>query len=68
MINKLTLIGAGLIGGSLSLSLKQAGYVAEVVAYDADQDNAQTAFALGVADQVTAARFVLCGELLDPLS
>lgn len=53
MINKLTLIGAGLIGGSLSLSLKQAGYVGEVVAYDTDQENAQTALALGVADQVT---------------
>ncbi len=53
MINKLTLIGAGLIGGSLSLSLKQAGYVGEVVAYDTDQDNAQTALNLGVADQVT---------------
>ncbi len=53
MINKLTLIGAGLIGGSLSLSLKQAGYVSSVVAYDTDQENAQTALALGVADEVS---------------
>lgn len=53
MINKLTLIGAGLIGGSLSLSLKQAGYVDTVVAYDTDQENAQTALDLGVADEVT---------------
>lgn len=51
MLNKLTLIGVGLIGGSLSLALKKAGYVKQVCAYDVDHKNAQFAKDQGLIDQ-----------------
>ena len=51
MLNKLTLIGVGLIGGSLSLALKKAGYVKQVCAYDVDHENAQFAKDQGLIDQ-----------------
>ncbi len=50
MLNKLTLIGVGLIGGSLSLALKKAGYVKHVCAFDVDQENAKYAQDAGLID------------------
>ncbi len=53
MINRLAIIGAGLIGGSLALALKQAKKVKEVVAYDHNELARQQALQLGIADHVS---------------
>ncbi len=50
MINRLTIIGAGLIGGSLSLALKQAGAVTHVVGCGRNIDNLIKGVELGVID------------------
>jgi prephenate dehydrogenase len=54
MINRLAVIGVGLIGGSLSLALKQAGKVGEVVGYSRTPSVRQEALDLGVIDQAAS--------------
>lgn len=51
MINRLAIIGVGLIGGSLSLALKKAGQVGEVVGYARTESIRQQALDLGVIDR-----------------
>lgn len=51
MINRLAIIGVGLIGGSLSLALKKAGKVNTVIGYARTEATRQQALALGVIDQ-----------------
>ena len=51
MIKQLTIIGVGLIGGSLARALKQAGAVGEVVGAGRDAEHLQRALALGVIDR-----------------
>lgn len=51
MINRLAIIGVGLIGGSLSLALKKAGQVGEVVGYARTESVRQQALELGVIDR-----------------
>jgi prephenate dehydrogenase len=51
-IDKLVIIGAGLIGGSFSLALKRAGAVGLVTAIGRNQDTLQRAQHLGVIDQI----------------
>lgn len=51
MINRLAIIGVGLIGGSLSLALKKAGQVGEVVGYSRTESVRQEALDLGVIDR-----------------
>lgn len=50
MINHLCVIGVGLIGGSLSLALKKAGYVKQVTGLGRSIENLQKAKRLGVID------------------
>ncbi len=50
MIEKLVIIGVGLIGGSLSLALKQAGVVGHVVGCGRNQTNLQKGVDIGVID------------------
>jgi len=50
MINKLTIFGVGLIGGSLSMALKKAGYCKEVVGCSRSAEHLQRAVDLGVID------------------
>lgn len=50
MINKLVIIGVGLIGGSLSLALKHAGAVKHVVGCGRNQQNLQKGVEVGVID------------------
>ncbi len=38
-INRLTIIGVGLIGGSFALALRRAGVVGSIVGVDTDRDN-----------------------------
>jgi len=51
MINRLCLIGVGLIGGSLALALRKQGYVGEVVGVDSHRANLETALDLGIVDR-----------------
>jgi prephenate dehydrogenase len=50
VINKLTIIGVGLIGGSLARALRRAGGVGEVVGASRDSEHLQRAKDLGVID------------------
>lgn len=51
MINRLTIYGVGLIGGSLARALKQAGAVGEIVGYGRSIEPLQKAVELGVIDR-----------------
>ena len=53
MINKLSIIGVGLIGGSLALALKRSGYCKKIVGIGRDQQRLQAACEQGVIDQGT---------------
>ena len=53
-IDRLTLIGTGLIGGSLALALKQAGFAGEIVGCGRRTEQLQRALELGVIDRSEA--------------
>ena len=50
MIDKLAIIGVGLIGSSLSLALKEAGEVRQVIGFGRNQQNLARGIELGVLD------------------
>jgi prephenate dehydrogenase len=50
-IDRLTVIGVGLIGGSLALALKEAGFVNEVVGCGRGKPNLETALKAGIIDR-----------------
>lgn len=52
MIDRLAIIGVGLIGGSLARALRDAGHVGEIVGHGRGIENLQRAVALGVIDRV----------------
>ncbi len=52
-LNKITIIGVGLIGGSFAKGLKKAGVVEEVVGFGRNQSNLDKAVELGVIDRYT---------------
>lgn len=52
-LNKITIIGVGLIGGSFAKGLKQAGLVKQVTGFGQNRANLQTAIELGVIDDYT---------------
>lgn len=54
MIERLCVIGVGLIGGSIARGLRARGEVRTVVGVDADSANARQALALGVVDEIYA--------------
>jgi len=51
IIDRLTVIGVGLIGGSLAQALRESGEVGEVVGCDLSIDNLQRAMDLRVIDR-----------------
>ncbi|MEW8430416.1 MAG: prephenate dehydrogenase/arogenate dehydrogenase family protein, partial [gamma proteobacterium symbiont of Ctena orbiculata] len=53
MIEKLAIIGVGLIGGSVALALKEEGLVREVVGCGRGKANLAKARTLGVIDHYT---------------
>jgi prephenate dehydrogenase len=53
MIQQLTIFGVGLIGGSLALALKKAGYCQQVVGCSRRAEHLQRAVDLGVIDRYT---------------
>lgn len=52
MINKLVIIGVGLIGGSLALALRQAGAVKEIVGVGRSRENLETALKMKIIDRI----------------
>jgi len=50
MINRLSIIGIGLIGGSLARALRRAGFVKEIVGFGRNLGNLKLAVELGVID------------------
>jgi prephenate dehydrogenase len=49
---KLTVIGLGLIGGSIARDLRKAGFTSEITGVDASLENAQEALRLGIIDRI----------------
>jgi prephenate dehydrogenase len=49
---KLTVIGLGLIGGSMAKDLRKSRFATEILGVDASSENAQEALRLGIIDQV----------------
>jgi prephenate dehydrogenase len=49
---KLTVIGLGLIGGSMAKDLRKAGLTSEITGVDANSENARDALALGIVDRI----------------
>jgi prephenate dehydrogenase len=62
MIKQLTIIGVGLIGGSLARALRAAGYVQEIVGVGRSLANLQQAVALGVVDRIETSLSRAAGE------
>ncbi|MGD8419539.1 MAG: prephenate dehydrogenase/arogenate dehydrogenase family protein [Gammaproteobacteria bacterium] len=54
MIDKLAIIGVGLIGSSLALALREAGEVGRVSGYGRNRDNLEKGVELGVLDEFGA--------------
>ncbi len=49
---KVTIIGLGLIGGSIAIDLRKAGVATELVGFDRNPDNASKAVELGIVDRI----------------
>jgi prephenate dehydrogenase len=53
IIDRLAVIGVGLIGGSFAAALKEAGAVGSVIGCGRSQENLQDALAMGILDDAT---------------
>ncbi len=53
-INTLTIVGMGLIGGSLAIDLRKRGFAARILGVDNNPQYAKTALELGLADEIMA--------------
>lgn len=51
---KIAIIGLGLMGGSLALSLKKQDYVESIVGYDHNEDHTSQALKLGLVDEIVS--------------
>ncbi len=49
---KLTVIGLGLIGGSMAIDLRKAGFASEITGVDTNPENAGEALRLGIVDRI----------------
>jgi prephenate dehydrogenase len=49
-----TIIGTGLIGGSMALTLKEKGFATKVIGVDASEQHLAQALALGIIDEAHA--------------
>jgi len=52
IIEQLTVIGVGLIGGSFAMALRRAGVVRRIVGVDTDAANLAQALSLGIVDEI----------------
>lgn len=50
---KITIVGVGLLGGSLALQAKEKGVAKRIIGVDADPENAGKALELGIVDEIT---------------
>ncbi len=62
--NRIVVFGAGLIGGSFALALKQAGVVGEVIGVGRRRETLERAQALGIIDVIGTAASVACADLV----
>jgi prephenate dehydrogenase len=53
------IIGTGLIGGSLCISLKSRGFCERIIGYDKNQEHLNKALDLGIIDQAVSEEFLL---------
>ncbi|MEK7303314.1 MAG: prephenate dehydrogenase/arogenate dehydrogenase family protein, partial [Pseudomonadota bacterium] len=53
-LNKLAIIGVGLIGGSFALALRKAGLVKHIIGVGRSPQNMQCALERGVIDEIAA--------------
>lgn len=49
---KLTVVGLGLIGGSMAIDLRKAVFATEIIGVDANPENANEALKLGIIDRI----------------
>lgn len=56
---RVVVVGLGLIGGSIALDLRKAGFATQLVGLDHDQNNQQVALQLGLVDSVMKDRDAL---------
>jgi len=49
---KLTVIGLGLIGGSMAIDLRKAGFATKITGVDTNPENAREALRLGIVDRI----------------
>jgi prephenate dehydrogenase len=62
---RLTVIGIGLMGGSLALSLKKKGIVSKVIGVDPNTDHQKEALALGIVDEImTLENAIACSDII----
>ena len=54
MIERLAIVGCGLMGGSVALALRRAGMVRHIVGYSRSRSSSQRAVELGVIDEACA--------------
>ena len=54
MIERLALIGTGLIGGSITLAARKAGFVREVTGFDQNSAHLDAALSAGIIDRVAS--------------
>ena len=52
MSKKISVIGLGLIGGSIALDLKKSGFASEIIGVDQSKLHEQQALELGIADRI----------------
>jgi prephenate dehydrogenase len=52
VIERLAVIGVGLIGGSFARALREAGAVGTIIGIDTDQENLDQALSLGIVDEI----------------
>lgn len=61
---KVTVIGLGLIGGSIALDLRKAGLASEITGIDLNPDHASKALALGLVDRIANLDSVADSDLI----
>ena len=62
MIDRLAIVGVGLIGGSLGLALKKNGFTKTIVGVGRREQNLQTAFEMGIIDSFDKDVVRACSE------
>jgi prephenate dehydrogenase len=62
ILKKIVIFGVGLIGGSLALALKKAGYVTHIVGVGRTQSNLDEALKLGVIDSLETNISMACSD------